>query len=119
MVRRKQGVIINIGSVSGLDNAAGNVAYGASKAALTCYSRTLAAEVGALGIRVNTLAPGLSDTAMASQMESKAGSNMISNSILQRLGSPLEVAAVVLFLASDDASFVTGETVRVDGGRRV
>ncbi len=110
------GSIINIASISGLDLKAGNVAYGTSKAALMAATRTLAAELGAQGIRVNAIAPGLTDTDMAGLMESKAGSDMIERTSFKRLARPTEIADTAVFLASEMASFVTGQVLRVDGG---
>lgn len=117
MVRQKSGSIINMASIAGIDLAPGNAAYGASKAALIAFTQTLAAEIGPLGVRVNAVAPGLTDTEMATKMEIKAGARMIESSAMRRLASPREVAGVVLFLASDDSSFVNGQVLRVDGGR--
>ena len=116
MVRQKSGAIVNIGSIAGLDLAAGNVAYGASKAALMAFTKTLAAEVAPLGIRINGVAPGLTDTDMATKMEKKAGARMVESSSMKRMASAREVARVALFLASDAASFVNGQIIRVDGG---
>lgn len=116
MVRQKSGVIIHMGSIAGLELSAGNVAYGTSKAALMAFTKTLAAEVASLGIRVNAVAPGLTDTAMAGQMEHKAGARMLERSAMRRMATVQEIAQVVLFLASDAASFVNGQIVRVDGG---
>lgn len=116
MVRRKSGCIINFSSISGLDSKAGNCAYGTSKAAVIAWTKTLASELAPLGIRVNAIAPGLTDTNMAKQMEDKAGAAMISDSAMNRLGRPEEIANVALFLASDKASFVNGQVIRVDGG---
>jgi 3-oxoacyl-[acyl-carrier protein] reductase len=116
MNRQKYGAIVNIGSIAGLDLAAGNVAYGVSKAALMAFTQTLAAEVGSLGVRVNAVAPGLVDTEMATQMGEKAGTEMIQNSAMKRLATVEEIAQVVLFLASDAASFVNGQVIPVNGG---
>lgn len=116
MSRQKLGAIVNIGSIAGLDLAAGNVAYGVSKAALMAFTQTLAAEVGHMGVRVNAVAPGLVDTEMATQMEKKAGIEMIQNSAMKRLATVEEIAQVVLFLASDAASFVNGQVIPVNGG---
>jgi 3-oxoacyl-[acyl-carrier protein] reductase len=116
MSRQKAGAIVNIGSIAGLDLAAGNVAYGVSKAALMAFTQTLAAEVGPMGVRVNAVAPGLVDTEMATHMEKKAGTEMIQNSAMKRLATVEEIAQVVLFLASDAASFVNGQVIPVNGG---
>lgn len=116
MTRQKSGAIVNIGSIAGLDLSAGNIAYGTSKAALMACTQTLAAEVGALGVRVNAVAPGLTDTEMATQMEKKAKTRMIESSAMQRLATVEEIAQVVLFLASDAASFVNGQVIPVNGG---
>jgi 3-oxoacyl-[acyl-carrier protein] reductase len=116
MSRQKAGAIVNIGSIAGLDLASGNVAYGVSKAALMAFTQTLAAEVGTMGVRVNAVAPSLVDTAMASQMEKKAGTVMIQNCAMKRLARVEEIAQVVLFLASDAASFVNGQVITVNGG---
>ena len=116
MSRRKKGTIINLASVAGLDLEAGNCAYGASKAAVIAFTITVAIEVANLGIRVNAVAPGLTDTRMATQMEESAGEEMVQASAMKRLGKPEEIAATICFLASDEASFITGQTIRIDGG---
>jgi len=118
MMRAGNASIINIASISGLDLLPGNCAYGVSKAAVIAFTQTLASEVGAQGVRVNAIAPGLSDTDMAKQMESEAGRNMVEASAMKRLGRPSEIADVAVYLASDRASFVNGQVIRVDGGGR-
>lgn len=116
MSRQKFGSIVNIASISGLDLHAGNTAYGVSKSALIAATKILGAEFAGLGIRVNAVAPGLTDTDMAKQMEEKAGRAMIESSAMKRAAHAAEIAAAVVFLASDRASFINGQVVRVDGG---
>lgn len=118
MIKAGEGSIVNISSVSALDLAEGNVAYGCSKAALNAFTRTLAAEVGCHGVRVNAVAPGLTDTRMASLMEPNAEVRMVAQSAMARLAAPREIASVVGFLLSEASSFVNGEVIRVSGGRR-
>lgn len=116
MQKKRNGSIINMASLSGLDLKSGNIAYGVSKAALIAATKTLAAELGALGIRVNAIAPGLTDTDMADLMEEQARRNMVENTSLKRLARTKEIADVAVFLASDMASFVTGHVLCADGG---
>lgn len=116
MKRQKNGCIINISSVSGIDLKLGNCAYGTSKAAVIAFTKTLSSELAPLGIRVNAIAPGLTDTDMAKLMEENAGRDMIMNSAMKRLGNTSEIANTAVFLSSDSSSFITGQVIRVDGG---
>lgn len=116
MMKERMGCIINMGSIAGLENFAGYSAYGSSKAALMYFTKTIARELAPYNIRVNSIAPGLTDTGMAGQMEDKAWKEMVSRSDLNRLGEPKEIAELALFLASDKSSFITGQIIRADGG---
>ncbi len=111
------GSIVNVASIAGLDMDVGNCAYGLSKAALISLTTLMSKEYGPYGIRVNAVAPDLLDTDMGKIIESKAGLEMVSKSLTKRLGKSEEVANVIAFLASDMASWVSGQTIRVDGGR--
>lgn len=116
MIRGGTGSIVNMASVSGMDMLRGSCAYGVSKAALIAFTKTLAAECGANGIRVNAISPGLTDTDMASFMEEKAGNHTVESNAMNRRAQPEEIAKATVFLASDDASFINGHVIRVDGG---
>lgn len=116
MSRQHSGSIINLASIAGLDLEQGNSAYGVSKAAIIAWTKTLALELARYNIRVNAVAPSLVDTNMAKQMEEKSGISMIEKSAMKRLANPDEIAKTILFLASDNASFITGEVIRIDGG---
>ena len=117
IIKCGKGSIVNIASISGIDLKVGNCAYGVSKAAMIAFTKTLAAECGPLGVRVNAICPGLSATDMGAQMEEKAGREMIARSAMNRLAKPEEIARAAVFLASDGASFVNGQILSVDGGR--
>ncbi len=117
MMKKKMGSIIYISSSSAIDSNIGRSAYSASKAALISQSNTLSKELGTFNIRVNTIAPGLTDTDMMKEnTPPDLLKEVISNTSLKRLGEPNEIANVILFLASDLSSFVTGQVIRVDGG---
>lgn len=116
MMRNKKGSIINISSIAAINVRAGNSAYGVSKAAVKAWTETLAIELAPYGIRANAIAPSLTDTKMAKQMEDKAGTEMLSASAMKRLAKPDEIANVAFFLASEEASFINGQTIVVNGG---
>jgi 3-oxoacyl-[acyl-carrier protein] reductase len=116
MLRNDSGSIVNISSIAGLTLRAGNSAYGASKAALIAWTKTLAVELGTSGIRVNAVAPGLTETYMAELMTPSARDEMLAASAMKRKGTPQEIASAVAYLVSSESSFVNGQILRVDGG---
>lgn len=116
MMKRKAGVIVNVSSVSGLYGLAGQANYSASKAGLIGLSKALARELGRFGIRVNAVAPGLIDTDMTTELPQQQRTDMINKTSLRRAGSPDEVADVVVFLASGQAAYLTGQVIAIDGG---
>lgn len=113
MVRRRRGAVVSIASASGLVANRGQANYSAAKAGLIGASRSVAAEVARLGIRVNVVAPGLIDTDMIRELPLKNIKAMIP---MARVGQPAEVARVVRFLCSEDASYITGQVISVNGG---
>lgn len=116
MMKQKSGSIINLASIAGIDGNPGYVSYGSSKAALIYATKSIAKELATNNVRVNAIAPGLTETGMADQMEEKAKTLMINNSAMNRLAQPQEIANTALFLASDLSQFITGQVIRVDGG---
>ena len=116
MCRQKSGSIINIASIAGLDGDYAQLEYAASKAALICATKKMAFEWGSFGIRVNAIAPGVIETKMISGMDDKVTEDMIRHNTLGRKGNPQEIAQLALYLASDESSYITAQTIRIDGG---
>ena len=115
---KKGASIINISSVAGIEGSAGGAAYCASKGGIRLFTKALAAEVGSLGIRVNSIHPGLIGTPMTTAFtkDKKALEGMMSKFLIKRVGKPVDIAGPVVFLASDAAAYLTGSEIVVDGG---
>jgi 3-oxoacyl-[acyl-carrier protein] reductase len=116
MIGNRSGAIINLSSVSGITGTAGQTNYAASKGAAISFTKSLARELGPMGIRVNAVAPGLIDTEMIAGMNKDLVANIVKSTSAGRLGRPGEVAEVVAFLASERASYINGQCLIVDGG---
>jgi len=116
MMKQRSGRIINISSVVGQSGNSGQTNYSASKAGLIGFSKSLAREVASRGITVNVVAPGMIDTDMTAGIEGRAREVLLERIPMARLGLPDEVASVVCFLASHDASYITGQVLSVNGG---
>lgn len=116
---KAHGCIVNMASAAGMDGDAGNAVYGATKASMILLTKVLSKEMAGDGVRVNAVAPGLTDTGFAAAMGERAKESMIAASQMHRLGTPQEIAKAVLFLSSGDASFITGQIIRVDGGMKI
>ena len=116
MMKARKGRIINIASVVGSTGNPGQTNYTAAKAGMIGFTKSLAREVGARGITVNAVAPGLIDTDMTRELPEEQRKALLAAIPLNRLGAPEDIANAVAFLASDAASFVTGETIHVNGG---
>lgn len=116
MIREKRGAIVNVASIWGLAGASCEVAYSTAKAALIGMTKALAREVGPSGIRVNCVAPGVIDTAMNAVVEADVLDGLAEETPLGRIGTAREAAQAIVYLASEEASFITGQVLTVDGG---
>jgi len=116
MMKARNGRIINIGSVVGLTGNPGQTNYSAAKAAILGFTKSLAREIGSRNITVNTVAPGFIDTDMTRELPEEQREALVSQIPLNKLGDAKDIANAVSFLASDDASYITGETINVNGG---
>jgi 3-oxoacyl-[acyl-carrier protein] reductase len=116
MMKARKGRIINIGSVVGATGNPGQANYCAAKAGMVGFTKSLAREVGSRNITVNTVAPGFIDTDMTRELPEEQRNTLVAGIPLERLGSPEDIANAVVFLASDNAAYITGETLHVNGG---
>lgn len=115
-MRNGFGVITNISSIAGVQGNKGQTNYAATKAGMDGFTRSLAKEIGSSNIRVNSVAPGFIDTDMTKTFSEKQRKQLARSVSLRRLGTPADIGRVVRFLHSDDASYITGQTLVVDGG---
>jgi 3-oxoacyl-[acyl-carrier protein] reductase len=116
MIKRRWGRIVNIASIVGITGNKGQANYAASKAGLIGLTKSVAKELGSRNVLVNAVAPGFIETDMTAAMTPEARAALSGQIPLERLGAPRDIAGVVTFLASDYASYITGQTLVVDGG---
>ena len=116
MIKNRFGRIINISSISGLMGNPGQVNYSSSKAALNGFTRSLAKEVGSRNITVNCIAPGFIDTDMTSYLNDNEKMEILKKIPLNKFGKPEDISKLAMFLISDEASYITGQTISIDGG---
>lgn len=117
MLRKKSGSIVNVVSVQGLEHNPGTLSYGSSKAALGWATRSCAKELAPHGVRVNGVAPGLTDTYMGHYREPAETEKVLARIPMGRMAGPAEIAEAIAFLSSDKASYITGEILVADGGK--
>jgi 3-oxoacyl-[acyl-carrier protein] reductase len=116
MMKKRAGSIVNVSSIVGIHGNWGQTNYAASKAGIIGFTKSLARELGSRNVRANVVAPGYVKTQLTDVLPEEATQAMLQNTPLGRLGEPEDIAGAVRFLCSDDASFITGEVVLVDGG---
>ena len=116
MMKKRGGAIVNVSSIVGLHGNMGQANYGASKAGIIGFTKSLARELGSRGVRANVVAPGYIHTRLTDVLPEEATNAMLVNTPLGKLGDPEDIAGAVRFLCSDEASFITGEVLLVDGG---
>jgi 3-oxoacyl-[acyl-carrier protein] reductase len=116
MMRKRAGAIVNLSSIVGVHGNPGQTNYGAAKAGIIGFTKSLAKELGGRGVRVNAVAPGYVATALTDVLSDDLREAILANTPLGRLGAPEDVARAVRFLCADEASFITGEVLLVDGG---
>tara|TARA_X000001036_G_scaffold268033_1_gene248836 strand:- start:280 stop:1017 length:738 start_codon:yes stop_codon:yes gene_type:complete len=116
MIKRRDGRIINITSVIGVAGGAGQSNYSASKAGIIAMSKSLAQEVGSRSVTVNSIAPGFIETNMTAELSDDRKEDILRSISIGRLGRPDDIAGAVCFLASDKASYITGQTIHINGG---
>jgi 3-oxoacyl-[acyl-carrier protein] reductase len=116
MMRRRSGAIVNVSSIVGLHGNPGQTNYSASKAGIIGFTKALARELGSRGVRANVVAPGYVDTRLTDVLPDELKEAMLQNTPLGRFGKPEDVAGAVRFLCSDEAAFITGDVLLVDGG---
>ena len=116
MMRKRGGAIVNVSSIVGVHGNSGQANYAASKAGIIGFTKSLARELGSRGVRANVVAPGYVKTQLTEVLPDEATTAMVANTPLGRIAEPREVAGAVRFLVSDEASFITGEVLLVDGG---